>query len=122
MGIMLKIKLINQRFPKIESGKMELVPVKYELKQLIVDLVRTIGFRAESKGLELKIEVEETLPNVLYGDDVRIRQIILNILTNAVKYTKRGTVTLNVSGQKENDCIKLLIKVADTGIGISKRI
>lgn len=91
---------------KIESGKMELVPVKYELKQLIVDLVRTIGFRAESKGLELKIEVEETLPNVLYGDDVRIRQIILNILTNAVKYTKRGTVTLNVSGQKENDCIK----------------
>ena len=105
---------------KIESGKMELVPVKYELKQLIVDLVRTIGFRAESKGLELKIKVEETLPNVLYGDDVRIRQIILNILTNAVKYTKRGTVTLNVSGQKENDCIKLLIKVADTGIGISK--
>ncbi len=105
---------------KIESGKMELVLVEYELKELIRNLVNMIKRRAQEKDLVLNTEVDENLPSVLYGDDVRIRQVVTNILTNAVKYTHEGSVTLRISGVSENDRLTLRIEVEDTGIGIKE--
>jgi CheY-like chemotaxis protein len=98
---------------------MEIVPVEYELSSMINDVVNMIRFRAEDKDLELVVNVLPTLPSKLVGDDVRIRQILMNLLTNAVKYTRVGTVWLRVSsleGSCEN--IKLHFEVEDTGIGI----
>ncbi len=106
-------------FSKIESGKMEIIPVKYEVSAVIHDLVNMIGLKAEEKGLDFVLEVDETIPSGLFGDDVRIRQIILNMLSNAVKYTNEGTVTLRISGQKrEKGTFMLHVEVQDTGIGI----
>ncbi|MBP5532977.1 MAG: histidine kinase, partial [Lachnospiraceae bacterium] len=81
-------------FSKIEDGKMELVPVEFTVNDLTHNLVNTISERAKAKGLELKVDIDETLPSKLYGDDVRISQVIMNLLTNAVKYTEKGSVTL----------------------------
>lgn len=107
---------------KIESGKMEIVPVEYELATLIKDLVNMISQRAQAKDLALKVEVDEKLPSKLYGDDVRIRQVITNILTNAVKYTPSGTVWLRVSGHRDEDHTSEILhfEVEDTGIGIKE--
>ena len=105
---------------KIESGKMEIVPVEYELSTLIRDLVNMISQRAQAKDLALKVEVEPDLPSVLYGDDVRLRQVITNILTNAVKYTPSGTVWIRVCGNKDGDDEVLHFEVEDTGIGIKE--
>ena len=105
---------------KIESGKMELVPVEYELRELIRSLVNMISRKAQDKDLLLKAEADESLPAVLFGDDVRLRQIVTNILTNAVKYTHEGGVTLRVSGSAEGEELNLHIEVEDTGIGIKE--
>lgn len=103
---------------KIESGKMEIVPVDYELSVLIRDLVNMISQRARDKDLTLNVEVDENLPSGYHGDDVRIRQVVTNILTNAVKYTPEGSVTLRVSGSGQGDGELLRFEVEDTGIGI----
>ncbi len=110
-------------FSKIEAGKMELYKVEYDLAGLISELVSMVDERARNKGLELKVTVNEEMPHLLYGDNVRLKQIILNILTNAVKYTETGQVHLDVdyfvSGHlEENGEIDLKISVSDTGIGI----
>lgn len=106
---------------KIESGKMELIPVDYHLSSLFNDLVNLIDFRCREKNLELHIEVCEEIPDLLYGDDIRIRQIVTNLLTNAVKYTKKGSVTLAADYEKKSEEeILLSIEVRDTGIGIRK--
>lgn len=105
---------------KIESGKMEIVPVDYELATLIRDLVNMISQRAHAKDLKLVTEVDENLPTVLHGDDVRIRQAVTNILTNAVKYTPEGTVTMRVTGQRAEGGIRIKFEVEDTGIGIKE--
>lgn len=105
-------------FSKIESGKMQLNPVKYDLSSLLNDLINMITIRAEKKGLELVVEVSPKQPAVLFGDDVRIRQVLVNILTNAVKYTEKGTVTLRVDGEIYRDKVVMHYEVADTGIGI----
>ncbi|MCR5755938.1 MAG: response regulator, partial [Acetatifactor sp.] len=115
------LSLINDilDFSKIEDGKMDLVPVQYDLASLINDLVISINERAKDKGLTFTIFVDETLPSELFGDDVRIRQIIMNLLTNAVKYTEAGTVTLTIkNGGITEDRLKLSVAVEDTGIGI----
>lgn len=106
-------------FSKIEDGKMTLVPVEFDVAELINNLVNTISERARLKGLEFIVEVDETIPSKLYGDDVRISQIVMNLLTNAVKYTESGSVTLSVrnNGTAGGDA-KLRFEVADTGIGI----
>ena len=106
-------------FSKIEDGKMTLVPVEFDVAELINNLVNTISERARLKGLEFIVEVDETIPSKLYGDDVRISQIVMNLLTNAVKYTESGSVTLRVrnNGTAGGDA-KLRFEVADTGIGI----
>ena len=105
---------------KIESGKMEIVPVDYELKTLVRDLVNMIKKRALDKDLMLVPEIDETLPSVLFGDDVRIRQVLTNMLTNGVKYTHEGTVWLRMSGKREGDELLLHCEVADTGMGIKE--
>lgn len=105
---------------KIESGKMEIVPVEYELVTLIRDLYNMISQRAQAKDLTLKLEVDEKLPRGLFGDDVRIRQVITNILTNAVKYTPAGTVWFRVSGELKGEECMLHIEVEDTGMGIKE--
>ena len=107
-------------FSKIESGKMEIIPVEYELKHVVTELVNMIEKRAADKGLELQVEVYPELPSKLYGDDVRIKQIVTNLLTNAVKYTERGRVTLTVDGHMVQDQLQLYICVEDTGIGIKQ--
>lgn len=114
------LTLINDilDFSKIESGKMEVIPVDYDLKQLLADLVLMITHRAEEKDLKIRCEIDENLPLVLHGDDVRIRQIITNLLTNAVKYTKQGEVVLGVHLFEAGNPVKIKVSVRDTGIGI----
>lgn len=108
-------------FAKIEAGKMEITPVRYELRNMLNDLMQTIGTRASMKGLAIELDVEKTTPNILYGDEIRIRQAVTNLLTNAVKYTQKGGITLKVRyvnvGEEE---LRLYISVSDTGIGIRK--
>ena len=109
-------------FSKIESGKMEIAESRYELSSLVSDVSNLISFRAREKGLKFKLNVDETIPDGLYGDKVRVRQIITNLLTNAVKYTDQGSVELDIrSDEKEfraGETIELQIAVKDTGIGI----
>ncbi len=106
-------------FSKIEAGKMEIIPVEYELSSLLNDLVNMIQKRAENKGLELIVNADENLPTILFGDEIRIKQVVTNILTNAVKYTERGSVTLKVEIlQKSAENITIRFSVKDTGIGI----
>ncbi|MBQ8526859.1 MAG: response regulator [Lachnospiraceae bacterium] len=108
-------------FSKIESGKMEVIPVQYNVASVIHDIVNMVEFKAREKGLEFIIEADEKLPSRLFGDDVRLRQIILNILSNAVKYTNEGSVTFRVSGRLlENNNYLLHVEVEDTGIGIKE--
>lgn len=101
---------------KIESGKMELNPVEYGFSSVLNDLVNMTMKKAEDKGLEYILEAAPSIPSVLFGDEIRIRQIILNLINNAIKYTHKGTVRIDVSFDTENE--KLKISVSDTGIGI----
>ena len=115
------LQLINSilDFSKIEDGKMEIVPVRYSLSSLITYLVNSIQERAIAKHLEFRVNVDPNLPSELNGDDARINQCILNLLTNAVKYTPEGSVTLTVKENKrEAERVLLYVEVADTGIGI----
>lgn len=106
-------------FSKIEAGKMEILPVEYEISSVLNDLVNMVKARAEKKGLELHVEASPELPTLLFGDEIRIKQVTTNILTNAVKYTEKGSVTLRVSFEKAGgQNIRLRFAVQDTGIGI----
>lgn len=110
-------------FSKIEAGKMEIIPVEYELSSVINDLVNMIRTKSDDKGLALKLDIDKDIPNNLFGDEVRIKQVITNILTNAVKYTEKGSVTFSVSFDKSgpgNEMIGLKVSVKDTGIGIKE--
>ena len=108
-------------FSKIEAGKMEIIPVEYAVSSLLNDLVNMIRQRAEKKGLKFHVEIPDDMPSILKGDEIRLRQVAVNILTNAVKYTEEGSVTLRLSYKKigENR-IAMTTAVKDTGIGIKK--
>lgn len=103
---------------KIESGKVYLVNEDYSLSSLVEDVERSIQKRIMEKGLELKIYVEPELHENLKGDEVRIKQIIMNLLTNAVKYTEKGEVRLYITGTVMDNKQNLTIEVSDTGIGM----
>ena len=105
---------------KIESGKLEIIPVDYEVNSLISDCCNMAAGRAKAKELELLVECADNVPMKLCGDETHIRQIIVNLLTNAVKYTEKGTVKLIVSGRFTDGGFVLKVDVSDTGIGISE--
>lgn len=116
------LSLINDilDFSKIDSGKMEIVPVVYEISSMIHDLVNMTLQRAKNKDLRFEVEIDPAIPSCLYGDDMRIRQVLVNILTNAVKYTEKGTVWLRILSRSADGTAVLRFEVEDTGIGIKE--
>ena len=113
---------------KIESGKMELMPAKYEVASLIHDAVQLDLMRYESRPIKFELDVDENIPSELIGDEIRIKQILNNLLSNAFKYTKEGTINLSVfvepenaeaGSVKEDDSIILVFRVSDTGQGMT---
>ncbi len=108
-------------FSKIEAGKMDIIPVDYELASVLNDLVNMVQTRADSKGLLLEAKCSSNMPSILHGDEIRLKQIITNLLTNAVKYTEKGKVVFSVDYKEIEDqpeYIILCVSVRDTGIGI----
>ena len=106
---------------KIESGRMDIVPVSYDAGDMLSDVVNMIWVRAKEKGLEFHIDVDQGMPSQLFGDEVRIKQILINVLNNAVKYTSEGSVTLSIQCKKmENGQAEISYSVTDTGMGIKK--
>ena len=105
---------------KIESGMMEIVDAEYEMGSLLNDLYNMTSIKAKEKNLELVFDIDPMIPYKYRGDDKRIRQVLLNILTNAVKYTDKGTVTLEVRCKQEDDKAVVYYSVKDTGIGIKE--
>ena len=108
-------------FSKIEAGRMDIVEAQYQLSSVLNDLNNMIFFKAQDRKLDFSIDVDRSLPDELSGDEVRVRQILTNLLNNAVKYTEKGYVTLTVRGEKqENDTLLITASVKDTGIGIKE--
>ncbi len=110
-------------FSRIESGRMTLTEADYRLSGLMGDVSGMISLRARDKGLDFRMDVDDGLPDLLRGDEVRVRQILTNLMNNAVKYTNQGGVTLTVRRESDEelhagDTVRLVIAVSDTGIGI----
>ena len=116
------ISIINDilDFSKIESGKMNVNDVNYKPGFLIKDITDSIRPKLEEKGIMFEIHVKDTLPKVLHGDETHVRQIFTNLLTNAVKYTQRGYVAMNVDWEQQNGLALLRVSVEDSGCGISE--
>jgi DegV family protein with EDD domain len=106
---------------KIESGKMEIIPRQYETGVMLSELVNINWVRAKEKELDFKIDISPDIPSMLYGDDVRIKQVLTNIITNAIKYTPAGSITLQACMEPVSENrIRLIVSVSDTGMGIRK--
>ncbi len=117
------LDLINDilDFSKIEAGKMELIDNEYGPKNMIKDTYMMLRRRATDKGLRFGIKFDEEIPAVLLGDEKRIRQVLSNILSNAIKYTKEGSVNTVIRFERiDDDNISLVMEISDTGIGISE--
>ena len=108
-------------YSKLEDGKMEIIPVEYDLAITINTFFIGASARAKAKGLKFNIDVDNNLPMTLLGDDVRLTQIVMNLITNAIKYTERGEITFTMREVDRNDNnIDIYIAVRDTGIGIKE--
>ena len=107
-------------FSKIDADKMEILKAEYSPSALINEVANVVSLRAAEKGLQLYVEVDADLPASLLGDDVRVKQIMLNFLSNAVKYTKEGFVRLRVGGDRLDGILNLRVSVEDSGIGIRR--
>lgn len=119
----LLLNLINDilDMSKFRAGKMHLLIMPYQTGNMLSDLVGMLWIRAKEKNLEFRINVSPDVPAELVGDDVRIKQILINILNNAIKYTKEGSISLTVQSEKiDEDTYNIIYTVADTGIGIKK--
>ncbi len=117
------LSLINDilDFSKMEAGSMDIVPVDYRIGDMLSEIVNMIWIKAHDKGLRFDVNVDPKVPSVLYGDEVRIKQVIINLLNNAVKYTAEGTVELHIECENfEDDNVLLNIFITDTGMGIKK--
>ena len=117
------LSLINDilDISKIKSGKMEIVSVSYETGALFSEIVNMIWIKAKEKGLEFKLHVDSSIPSMLCGDEVRIKQILINLLNNAVKYTSEGSVTLSVRCERQGvNRVLVWYSVEDTGQGVKK--
>ena len=121
----LLLSIINDvlDFSKIEAGKMQLYPAPYDALSLFSDAAKLLLERAKTKDLSVGIDISPDIPKTLIGDDVRIRQIIMNLITNAVKYTSEGSITLSANAAplpETEGQVCLSVSVSDTGAGISK--
>jgi len=106
---------------KIEAGKLELIPVKYDIPSLVNDTAQLIRLRYESKPIEFILLVDENTPIEMFGDELRIKQVLNNILSNAFKYTDQGTVELSIySENSESENIMVVFRVSDTGQGMTE--
>ncbi len=115
------LSLVNDLldFSKMQAGKLTLTDTDYRTANLFSDVIAMTQSRATDKKLVYNVEFDEDMPAVLHGDDVRIKQVLINIITNAIKYTKKGSVTLTVNGiAAEDGTFELAFSVKDTGIGI----
>ncbi len=108
-------------FSKIEAGKLELETIPFDLANMVEDISTSIALRAHQKGLDFVSYVGPDIPKVLLGDPVRLKQVLYNLVSNALKFTSEGEITLMVEQVKaQNDCSELIFKVNDTGIGIAE--
>ncbi|MBP3544624.1 MAG: response regulator [Lachnospiraceae bacterium] len=107
-------------FSKIEAGKMDIIVESYQLSSTINDVINMTMARKGNKPIEFMVDCAPDIPNILYGDEMRVRQIMINLLTNAIKFTKTGGVLLKISARKESYGVNLIIKVIDSGIGIKE--
>ena len=108
-------------FSKIESGKMDIIPDEYEILSMCNDVSSIVETRLKDKNVELLFSIEPTIPAVLYGDSNRVRQILINLANNVVKFTQKGMINISIDYKKINDeNIMLLMCVEDTGCGIKK--
>ncbi|MCQ2536195.1 MAG: ATP-binding protein [Lachnospiraceae bacterium] len=117
------LSLVNDilDFSKIESGKMEILDVDYRIKTVLSDLIMMVNGRIGKKNVKLITDIDETIPSKYFGDEIRIKQIVTNLLTNAAKYTQEGSITFSVQNEGiEGDIIKLRFSVKDTGMGIKE--
>ena len=117
------LSLINDilDFSKIEAGSMEINEAEYDFSSVLNDVYNMISIKAQQKVLELTFDIDGELPDTMYGDEMRLRQIIVNILNNAIKYTQEGAVTLTATGSRNfDDTITLKISITDTGMGIKE--
>ena len=117
------LHLINEilDMSKFESGEMKINPTPYNTGDMLSDVVGMVWLRAKEKHLEFKVDVDPSLPQVLIGDEVRIKQILINLLTNAIKYTQSGSVRLQIQCErKEGNIANVIYTVSDTGMGIKK--
>lgn len=117
------LSLINDilDFSKIEAGSMDIVPVDYKIGDMFSEIVNMMWLRAHDKGLGFEVSVDPDVPSALYGDEVRIKQVIINLLNNAVKYTNKGHIELRVdSSDVDENTVELSISISDTGMGIRK--
>ena len=105
---------------KIEAGKLEIIDSEYDVNKVLNELISLTKGRIADKPIELISKIDEVMPKVLYGDATRLKQICVNILTNAVKYTKKGSITFSVNSVIKGDVCRLIIAVEDTGIGIKQ--
>ncbi|MCL2284444.1 MAG: transporter substrate-binding domain-containing protein [Fibromonadales bacterium] len=114
------LSIINDilNFSKIESGKLELVPKDYLLSDLVNDVASIIKAKLVDSEIRFDVNVDSSIPNALFGDEMKIRQVLLNLLGNAVKYTKSGLISFSVNGKISEDTVHLTITIADSGIGI----
>ena len=105
---------------KIEAGKLEIISTEYDFYKVTKELITLTKGRLGDKPIEFITKIDESIPQVLYGDASRLKQICVNILTNAVKYTKEGSITFSINSVIKNDVCRLIISVEDTGIGIKQ--
>jgi two-component system, sensor histidine kinase and response regulator len=114
------LSLINDilDYSKIEAGKLDIETIDFNLSDCIGETMKTLSLRAHQKGLELAFQIEPDVPDALAGDPGRLRQIIINLVGNAIKFTESGEVVLSVRNDAREEDVRLLFTVADTGIGI----